>query len=127
MDSPNSSSLFLGGLGTEAKGTVVLHQTRPQPVLTIYTFIFPSNDSAINTLATPSSLVPSPSQAAEQHHDLRVTYPFGIPDLSTSSLPPRMGVTLESGLLGLLPNYFPSSHQAGEGGSLCFAIFTQDV
>lgn len=86
-----------------------------------------SNDSAINTVATPRGLVPSPSQAAEHHHDLRVTYPFGIPDLSISSLPPRSRVTLESGLLGLLPNYFPSSRQAGEGGSLCFAIFTQDV
>lgn len=88
---------------------------RPAPSLSLlFTHPFSlSNDGAINTLATPSGLVPSPLQAAEQHHDLRVTYPFGIPDLSTTSLPPGIGVTLESGLLGLLPNYFPSPRQAG--------------
>lgn len=73
----------------------------------------PSNDGAINTLATPSGPVPSPLQAAEQHHDLRVTYPFGIPDLSNISQPPGIMVTLESGLLGLLPNYFPSPCRVG--------------
>lgn len=72
-----------------------------------------SNDCAINTLAAPSGPDPSPLQAAEQHRDLCVTCPFGIPDLSATSLPPGIGVTSESGSLGLLPNYFPSPRQEG--------------
>lgn len=56
-----------------------------------------SNDCAINTLAAPSGPDPSPLQAAEQHRDLRVTCPLGIPDLSATSLPPGIGVTSERG------------------------------
>lgn len=65
----------------------------------------------------------SPPPDVEWRGDLRVTCPFGTPDLSAASLlPPGPGNHTESGLLGLGPKDFPDPHRQKQRRFLCFAF-----